>query len=64
MSERTDTTTSERTRGQGPERPKYAPTGGARGGGRLFGGPRPVEKSMNFLAVAASGCSATSRRSG
>ena len=28
-----------------PERPKYAPTGG---GPRMFGGPRPVEKSINF----------------
>ena len=28
-----------------PERPKYAPAGG---GPRMFGGPRPVEKSINF----------------
>ena len=28
-----------------PERPKYAPTGG---GPRMWGGPRPVEKSINF----------------
>jgi ATP-binding cassette, subfamily B, multidrug efflux pump len=28
-----------------PERPKYAPSGG---GPRMFGGPRPVEKSISF----------------
>ncbi len=47
MSERTDTTTSEAPVAKAPERPKYAPTGGPRGGGG-WGGPRAVEKSMTF----------------
>ncbi len=32
-----------------PERPKYGPTGGPAGGGRMFGGQAVAEKSLNFL---------------
>jgi ATP-binding cassette, subfamily B, multidrug efflux pump len=32
-----------------PERPKYGPTGGPGGGGRMFGGQAVAEKSLNFL---------------
>jgi ATP-binding cassette subfamily B protein len=36
-------------RAKAPERPKYGPPGGGPAGPRMFGGPPPIEKSLNFL---------------
>src|SRR5690606_18636885 len=47
MTESTETSTGRQPKAKAPERPKYQPTGPQMGG--PHGGPRPAEKSMNFL---------------